>query len=315
MSDSDKEAEIKALEDRLAELKRKTGSYQAKLHGDGAIAQGNGAVAVGKGGIIAGRDINNNLINTGTINVSYPKAHSGSEPDSAGILIAVVTKVEVQAVLKAFDVETSQARQTINHKIYYNLGSPSGAPLWLVQSEMGSTTPGGALVTIRQAIQDLHPQAVVMCGIAYGLRPNKQTLGDILIAKQLEYYEPQKVDLKSGGAIPRGDRTTASERLLSLFRGADNVWSGARTHFGLVLSGEKLVNDPTFRDWLLKAEPEAIGGEMEGAGLYAAARDAKVDWILVKGICDWADGEKNDKAQALAAENAARFVKCALEMG
>jgi nucleoside phosphorylase len=313
MSDSDKEAEIKALEDRLAELKSKTTSYQAELHGDGAIAQGNGAVAVGKGGIVAGRDIRDSLINTGTLNVSYPKAQT--EPDPAGTLIAVVTKVEAQAILKTFGADPRQSRETINGKIYYDLGTLNGAPIWMVQSEMGSATPGGALVTIRQAIQDLHPQAVVMCGIAYGLRPNKQTLGDILIAKQLEYYEPQKVDLKSGGSIPRGDRTTASERLLSLFRGADNVWSGARTHFGLVLSGEKLVNDPTFRDWLLKAEPEAIGGEMEGAGLYAATRDAKVDWILVKGICDWADGEKNDKAQALAAENAAQFVKCALEMG
>jgi hypothetical protein len=50
---------------------------------------------------------------------------------------------------------------------------------------------------------------------------------------------------------------------------------------------------------------------MEGAGLYAAARDAKVDWILVKAICDWADGNKGadkDARQATAARNAAQFV-------
>jgi nucleoside phosphorylase len=62
-------------------------------------------------------------------------------------------------------------------------------------------------------------------------------------------------------------------------------------------------------------EPEAIGGDMEGAGLYAAAGVAKVDWILVKAICDWADGNKNDDAQQLAAHNAADFVRHVIQLG
>jgi nucleoside phosphorylase len=40
-----------------------------------------------------------------------------------------------------------------------------------------------------------------------------------------------------------------------------------------------------------------------------------VDWILVKAICDWADGSKNDSAQVLAANNAANFVLYALLLG
>ena len=148
----------------------------------------------------------------------------------------------------------------------------------MVQSEMGVATPGGTLVTVSDAIRNLRPKAVVSCGIAFGLRPDKQKLGDILVSRQLEYYEPQKLDLKHG-QIQRGDRATASEFLLRQFRSGDNDWKGAQAHFGLVLSGEKLVNSPDFRDGLLKNEPEAIGGEMEGAGLYAAARNTKADWI------------------------------------
>jgi tetratricopeptide (TPR) repeat protein len=55
---------------------------------------------------------------------------------------------------------------------------------------------------------------------------------------------------------------------------------------------------------------------MEGAGLYVACQDKKVDWILVKAICDWADGNKaHDKAarQQTAATNAAKFVLHALQ--
>src|SRR5207247_5403649 len=50
---------------------------------------------------------------------------------------------------------------------------------------------------------------------------------------------------------------------------------------------------------------EPIGGEMEGHGAYAAAQKPGVETILVKSICDWADGTKNDVAQQFAADTAA----------
>lgn len=243
------------------------------------------------------------------------KRYTQIQPEAvSGVLIVTVTKTETLAVLDAFSVKSDQVRRIISGKTYYGLGVHGGAPVTMVRSEMGTATVGGAFSTISRAIQDIRPQAIVMCGIAYGLRQDKQNLGDILIARQLLNYEPQKVDIKQG-QIPRGDRITASERMLDCFRAADIEWSGAPTHFGLMLSGDKLVNDPAFRDWLLETEPEAIGGEMEGTGLYIAARDAKTDWIMVKAICDWADGAKNDDAQKLAAHNAAEFVLHALEMG
>lgn len=235
---------------------------------------------------------------------------------SDGILIVTVTKVEAQAVLNTFSETAGKTwkRQPIGNKTYYELGVHGGVQVSMVQSEMGTATPGGALITVHNAIKDLHPQAVIMSGIAFGLRPDKQKLGDILVSRQIQHYEPQKIDFQKG-KIPRGDRSMTSERLLDRFRSGDLDWQGANIHFGLVLSGEKLVNDPDFRDWLLQTEPEAIGGEMEATGLYTAARDSKTDWILVKAICDWADGNKNDGAQSLAAQNAAQFVLHVVNQG
>jgi hypothetical protein len=80
---------------------------------------------------------------------------------------------------------------------------------------------------------------------------------------------------------------------------------------GLLLPGEKLVDNLTFRDQLRALEPEAIGGEMEGAGVYVAAQTHKVDWILIKAIYDWADGHKGRnkrQRQQQAAHNAAHVV-------
>jgi len=89
-------------------------------------------------------------------------------------------------------------------------------------------------------------------------------------------------------------------------------------HIGLLLSGEKLVDNYDFREQLRQLEPEAIGGEMEGAGLYAAAQRKRVDWLVIKAICDWADGEKGyqkQQRQQIAAENAAGFVMYVLKQG
>ncbi len=248
------------------------------------------------------------------LHVSEPDTNSPVPITAKKILIVTVTKVEAQAVLQAYSWELSQNLAVIGRMTYYKLGIHGGAEILMAQSEMGSATPGGALLTVRQAIQDLRPIAVIMCGIAFGLRPGKQELGDILVSKQLLSYEPQKLAEKRG-RFARGDRVTASELLLSRCRVLDNFWQGANTHIGMIMSGEKLVNDPKFRDSLLEIEPEAIGGEMEGAGLYAAARDANTNWILIKAICDWADGNKKEDAQPVAAQNAAEFVKRLIETG
>lgn len=70
------------------------------------------------------------------------------------------------------------------------------------------------------------------------------------------------------------------------------------------LSDTPLVDNKEFRDQLLAEFPDALGGEMEGAGVYASATRRKVEVILVKAICDWADGHKNDRAQPFAAKAA-----------
>ena len=104
--------------------------------------------------------------------------------------------------------------------------------------------------------------------------------------------------------------------LLNHLKSAELLWEGARVRFGLVLSGEKLVDNLDFRQQLKGFASEAIGGEMEGAGLYVACQDKKVDWMLVKGICDWADGHKaqdKDARQQTAAHNATAFVLHALQ--
>lgn len=83
------------------------------------------------------------------------------------ILLVTVNKTETQAIQEVISraAGTSWQRRHIGSKTYYFLGVIGGAVVTLVQSEMGSATPGGAVLTVRQAINDF---AALRCN--YGRR-------------------------------------------------------------------------------------------------------------------------------------------------
>ena len=240
--------------------------------------------------------------------------------DEADVLIVTVTKVESRALLQSFEQTTGHKAtpQSIGDRFYFNLGVVNGARVFLTQSEMGSSGLDASLLTVRKGIESLSPTAVIMVGIAFGVNDQKQAIGDILVTEQLRLYNLERVGSQDGQCkiILRGDKPHASGWLINHFKSADLLWERAKVRFGVVLTGEKLVDNIDFRDQLRSFEPEAIGGEMEGAGLYVACQDKKVDWILIKAICDWADGNKaqdKDLRQQTAAQNAAEFVLYALK--
>jgi nucleoside phosphorylase/tetratricopeptide (TPR) repeat protein len=231
------------------------------------------------------------------------------------VLLVTATGIESRTVLEVFEEAIGQkarARQ-IEDRTYFDVGVISGVHILLVQCEMGSGGLGASQNTVQKGIDSLSPGSVVMVGIAFGLDERKHAIGDILVSENLRPYELQRVGSQ---VLLRGDRPHASPRLISRLKSASLTWAGAPVHFGVLLSGDKLVDNEDFRETIRTFEPEAIGGEMEGAGLYVACQDKKTDWILVKSICDWADGhksqDKNDR-QTMAATNAAKFLLHALE--
>jgi nucleoside phosphorylase len=240
----------------------------------------------------------------------------------ADVLIITVTKVESKATIQTFEQKTGvkAIAQSIGDLVYFDLGTIDNARVFLTRSEMGSSGLGASLLTVGKGIDTLSPTAVIMVGIAFGVNDRKQSIGDILVTEQLCSYNLQRVGTQDGQdeIILRGDKPHASPWLINHFKSADLVWDGAKVHFGTVLTGDKLVDNMDYRDRLRNFESEAIGGEMEGAGLYAACENKKVDWILIKSICDWADGNKSqekESRQKTAADNAAAFVLYALQFG
>jgi nucleoside phosphorylase len=245
-----------------------------------------------------------------------------SREDPVDVLVLTATTVERDAVIAQAGRGGLPPRvRPGKTRTYFELGNMGGNHVVLVQCEVGSGTVGGSIVTAREAIAELQPRAVIMVGIAFGVRPDEQRITDVLVSTQVIQYEPSRIGTNTFGGLTargRGDRATASPMLLSRMRAATSGWTGPRIQFGPILSGEKLVDHEPTRDSLVHNDPDAIGGDMEASGLYVAAVEARLHWIIAKAICDWADGHKADDKltrQASAANASAAFVIRALGLG
>ncbi len=119
---------------------------------------------------------------------------------NADVLIVTVTKVESRAVLDVFKDATGQAAvpRQISDRMYHDLGIISDTSIYMVQSEMGTGGLGASQQTVQKGIETLSPSAIIMVGIAFGVNPEKQSVGDILVSKQLMLYELQRISTEEG---------------------------------------------------------------------------------------------------------------------
>lgn len=234
------------------------------------------------------------------------------EPD---VLVSTATPTERDAVLRRMlplEGHTAIAEVRQGHYTYY-AGRIARHTVILVKSAMGTSAPRGSLLAGARAVEAWNPLAAIAVGLAYGADPDKLKIGDVLVSTRVNLYDPKKVH--KGETINRGSSVDSGPSLIDRFENVPS-WSFLRpdgtevnVQPGQLLSGETLVNDLTTKRELLSRYPESIGGEMEGAGLYAVAADAGVQWIIVKAVCDWGDGTKNSRYQPLAAAAAVSLLE------
>ncbi|KAJ6264531.1 ankyrin repeat [Drechslerella dactyloides] len=76
-------------------------------------------------------------------------------------------------------------------------------------------------------------------------------------------------------------------------------------HYGLIASGNQVIKDEVFRDSL----NESLGGDVLCIEMEAAGLMDDFPCIVIRGICDYADSDKNDDWQEYAAGVAAAYTK------
>lgn len=241
-------------------------------------------------------------------------------------LLVTAAKPEKEAVLKAMRPLEGETEliTAVGKNQSYDVGIFGKYSVAHVFCEnQGSIKEGAAILTTHEAMSEIKPKACVMIGIAYGADKEKQKIGDVLISKAVQPYDSIRVSTDKNGEMFIEDRNkplfpgnTIKNQFVNFnfSRRTYDVWSGT------FLSGEKLIDNEEYKEELIKrfsagkkCDRDIIGGEMEGVGLASTlARVDNPNWIIVKAICDWADGNKGEnkrERQEKAANNAVHFCK------
>lgn len=194
-----------------------------------------------------------------------------------------------------------------------------------VRTEIGPFSNDGSTARALLAKSETRATALVSVGMAFGVNRKSQKHGDVLVSKILLTYDDRRV---YGGSWCSGVRTdytsvrphfakptmiNALERLSQTDEWRNNV------NFGAMLTGGARIHSSKYRNQLVKAlsghGEQIIGGEMEGAGLLAASHPESPAWVIVKGICDFADEKRDQEVgvwRKIACKRAATFVLTAL---
>ena len=144
----------------------------------------------------------------------------------------------------------------------------------VMKCNMGSSTTGGSLVVVPNAVRILRPKAVFSVGFCASLNEKKAELGDVVVCSKLITYASIK---QEGDMVEeRGVKVPLNRDLATLARHIGDGWkppvkysTGQKVkprRGGVFLSGPEVINDRKRRDALIKRYPEATAIEMEGEG-------------------------------------------------
>lgn len=146
----------------------------------------------------------------------------------------------------------------------------------LMQCRQGTAA---ALIAIKNAAEILHPKVALFVGICGTMKPTKAKLGDVVISAKLATYEVKKI--RPDGTVEyRGSKADVSRNMSRLILSAADGWNPPLEdpsswdievhHDAVMLSGSELVNYRPRREELADYFRDALGLEMEGAGMSSS---------------------------------------------
>ncbi len=195
-----------------------------------------------------------------------------------------------------------------------------GRPVMGAHGRLGSAAKAVRYLTATGA------QGIVQVGMAFGISPQVQSVGDVLVSALLSPYDNRAVKRSNKAPGYENDYTEMKvelprSSLLDRFRREKQRSKFPfGVHIGAMLSGGARIHCAAFRDELFRNVPhgneDIIGGEMEGVGLLSGSMTAEDSaWCIVKGICDFADEARDGdivEGRKVAPYHAAYFVLSSL---
>lgn len=249
------------------------------------------------------------------------------------VLLLTALPVELQASLDALGVAGNVAARAANGTNYWRTLTTraSGADRAVAVACFGSAGNVDAAATTAALMAELRPRAVVMIGIAAGMR-DKCKLGEVVIADRIVAYEgsaliggpegSRNVSRHDSYRTPHAvqqdivaylaDEASLRTRLraaydsagiqLPEYAEAGPVAVDVVPRQATLASGEKLLRDPERFRALREIHGKIEVVEMEAAGIATACAQVGAHYLIVRGISDFGDERKDDRFHAIAAK-------------
>ncbi|KAL6229551.1 hypothetical protein BDW75DRAFT_249580 [Aspergillus navahoensis] len=253
---------------------------------------------------------------------------------------------EASAAILMLDEHHQSPLPSEGQRLCYRFGRMGVTNVAIAFFPVGECGIGVASYMASEIQRDLHNiKTGLLVGIAAGIpRYGRDIrLGDVVVATPTENnlgvcgydmvkIEPEQIILKQWQNAPdrhlrsainalRATPETTTRFMSNLDRFGDagssqrpvarpNVLCGSFTqprgpiiHYGCILSGNSVIKSANRRDELAR-EYDAFAIDMEAAGMMNA-----LPVVVIRGISDWADAQKNDNWQEYAAATAAAVAK------
>jgi len=238
---------------------------------------------------------------------------------SADCAIVTALSSELDKVLFHFRHSKKIVDEDRGGRVFFETMSPSG--LHLVGASSIGMGQLNAASLARDVIDRYSPKSLILVGITGGLEKNIP-LGDVVVSDQIIDYELGKVT--PDGFDPRWSAYPVDSKILQKAQNYhNNSWGdyirterpdgtrdiNPKAKIGLYLCGNKVIADEKTAGALKSFWRKASAIEMEAAGIAAMLRQMSdpPSFIVIKGVCDYADSSKNDNWHPYAADAAASF--------
>lgn len=269
--------------------------------------------------------------NTG-LSTTFAGASQGGEPVSSDADVGILCALQDPELQQAMDAFGAEWRREIRQgEVFWHGTIPlGGRDLTLVlacQTDMG-LVPAAILTT--KTVLEWRPTLIAMVGICAGVR-GKVHLGDVVVGRQVFDYGSGKI--VNGRIHPDFQPISMDNQLLGYtielandedalgkIRDAWPTKAGRpetllKAHVGSLGSGAAVVAEGGVVDEIIEHQRSLLAVDMEAYGVARAV--ASSIWharsLVVKGVQDFADTEKNDDFREYSAFVSARFLRALLE--
>lgn len=233
---------------------------------------------------------------------------------NSDVVIITAKEIERDAVCKYLCL-TNDNRIFLDNRVYWCKLVPmlhdEHKTIRVSVTQCGDQANVSAALATNNAIKSCNPKLIIFVGIAGG-GSKDVNIGDACIAEHVYYYERGKED--HDGIIPEPYMYPAHSQSLEIAKSmkideADFPSGGPspkKLVFGVIASGEKVINSRVVKEKLVSNHRKIKCFEMEGYGFEKAVWEnaSKIPHLVIRGISDDAEN-KNDDWQSIAAETAA----------